>query len=1457
MLNVAASFPLFIKDVSTYRMQKNMTRKQTLLFVLTWLLSVSTTLISQVSGLNDPTFNPGDFGLGNGDGANGSVWSSAIQSDGKIVIGGEFTRYNGTAINRIARLNSDGTLDPTFNVGTGADIGIRKVALQSDGKIIICGSFTSYNGISANRIARLNANGTLDASFNTGTGFDNAIYALAIQNDGKIIVGGLFTQCNGTAANRIVRLNTNGSIDASYLCSGADNQVSSLALQADGKLIVGGAYSFFNGAASNKLVRLNSNGTTDNLFVSGSGSNGVIRSISTQADGKIILGGVFTSYNGTLINRVARLNTDGSLDGSFATGTGPNNSVIWSSAVQADGKIIIGGDFTSYNGTASNRIIRLNANGTVDAAFTAGSGASGFVLTLSLQTDGKIITGGDIATYDGITCNHITRLHTNGSIDPTFNAGTSANNSMHAIALQTDGKIIAGGAYTRYSGTLANRISRLNSNGSLDASFATGTGMNDTVLSVSIQPDGKVITAGAFTNYNGTPASRIIRLQANGTADASFTTGSGFNGSVYATALQSDGKLIVGGNFTTYNGTAVNRIARLNANGTLDAGFAVGSGANHTVYAIAIQSDGKIIIAGEYTTYNGAALNRVARLNANGSVDPAFGTGSGAGNTVYSALIQADGKIVLGGDFLSYNGISAFRLVRLNSNGTTDNSFNSGTGPASSVLSMSLQNDGKLIIGGIFSTYNGSPANRLARLNTNGTLDASFNVGAGAVGIPFLTNGNVYATAIQADSKVIIAGGFVSYHGVGRNRIARTEVCDGADVISGPTSACVGSIQTYSVSPVAGAGSYNWSLPSGWSGSSTSNTISVAVANSGSISVSVNRTCGLTGANTLSVIAEPLPVVTAPCATICTGESYTIVPSGANTYTYSGGSNVVAPTTSTTYTVSGTGANGCEHFALSHISVNALPAISAPNGIACTGSSYTIVPSGAVTYTYSGGNPVVVPASISNYTIAGTNANGCINSTVITVSVNPLPNIQITTNGTLPLCIGTTATLTASGGTSYSWYGNGPTVATNTIAVTPTVATSYTLAGTDVNGCTNYAFFNQSVSALPTVQVSASHTVFCAGVTTTLSATGGLTYSWYPNGPVGTMTHTLATSPTVTTTYTVEGTDANGCKNYATTSTTVHPLPVIQVSPAGVALCTGDTRTLTASGGIVYDWYPDGPLGTGSSSVVISPTVSTTYTIEGTDAHGCKNSATTSATVHTLPVIQVSPNTIALCAGETVTLTANGGIGYDWYPNGPVSINTNSIVVSPTVSTTYTVEGSDSNNCKNTATASVTINSLPTIQVSSSHPVICEGQSAVLTATGGSLYNWFPAGPIGNGSGTITVSPTVTTTYTVEGTDNQGCSNQTIITQSVSLCTGMEAVSSNVNNILSVFPNPASTVIYVQTSSAEPVQLSITDMLGKTVHTERVTQDQQSITIEHLSAGLYTIKAEQKHQIQIIRFIKN
>ncbi|MFH0974290.1 MAG: hypothetical protein V1874_00735 [Spirochaetota bacterium] len=724
----------------------------------------------------DPPTSPGSldtsFNPGAGPNSQGKIYCMAIQSDGKIIIGGEFNYYSSYSRNNIARINSDGSLDTTFDPGTGADDVVRSLAIQSDGQIVTGGRFITYNGSSRSHIARLNTDGSLDSSFDPGTGTDtySSIYSIAIQSDGKIIIGGAFTTYNSSSRSCIARINSNGSLDTSFdpgTGTGTNYAVKSIAIQSDGKIVIGGDFITYNGTSRHYIARINSDGSLDTSFDPGTGVGwGIVLCVAIQSDSKIIIGGTFETYNGSSRDTIARINSDGSLDISFAPSIGAGyylNGI----AIQNDGKIVICEQYSS-------NIIRINTDGSTDSLFNLNKPSfyesmdSGFYC-LGIQSNGKIVIGGFLENDYGTAIKSIIRLESTGSQDNSFAATIPLQNevlSLACMAIQSDGKIIVGGEFSGYSGIAKNNLARINTDGSLDSSFDTGTGANYSVNSIAIQSDGKIIIGGYFTAYNSTVRNRIARINTDGSLDTSFDPGTGATNYLNSIAIQSDGKILIGGGFTAYNSTVRNRIARINTNGSIDSSFNPGTGANSSVSSIAIQSDGKILIGGGFTSYNSTVRNHIARINTDGSLDSSFDPDTGANSSVSSIAIQSDGKILIGGGFTTYNSTVRNHITRINSDGSLDTTFNPGTGAGDNVKCMSIQSDGKIVIGGEFTTYNSTVRCRIARINSDGSLNTTFDPGTGA-------DDDIECMSIQSDSKIIVGGEFSSYNGTARNNIAR------------------------------------------------------------------------------------------------------------------------------------------------------------------------------------------------------------------------------------------------------------------------------------------------------------------------------------------------------------------------------------------------------------------------------------------------------------------------------------------------------------------------------------------------------------------------------------------------------------------------------------------------------------------------------------------------------------
>lgn len=299
------------------------------------------------------------------------------------------------------RAQTAGSSDSTFQGVVFGGSGVaRATAIQPDGKIVVAGNFTtignSYPSISRNNIARLNSGGTPDTSFDPGTGTNNTVDCLAVQPDGKILAGGLFTAAHAQGASYLCRWNTDGTLDPGFATGLVTGEVLGIAVQPDGKIIAVGSFSTVNGTSQSRITRLNSDGTLDPTFSQQTSANGQINTVALQPDGNIVIGGLFTTVNGSTANRIARLTSAGLFDSSFNPGSGANGGVNCV-ALQPDGKILLSGAFSLINATTRGGLARLNPDGTLEGTttFNPGSGPSGPINSIALQTDGKIICGGN------------------------------------------------------------------------------------------------------------------------------------------------------------------------------------------------------------------------------------------------------------------------------------------------------------------------------------------------------------------------------------------------------------------------------------------------------------------------------------------------------------------------------------------------------------------------------------------------------------------------------------------------------------------------------------------------------------------------------------------------------------------------------------------------------------------------------------------------------------------------------------------------------------------------------------------------------------------------------------------------------------------------------------------------------------------------------------------------------
>lgn len=645
-------------------------------------------------------------------------------------------------------------------------------------------------------------------------------------------------------------------------------------------------------------------------------------------------------------------------------------------------------------------------------------------------------------------------------------------------------------------------------------------------------------------------------------------------------------------------------------------------------------------------------------------------------------------------------------------------------------------------MGGSGSTAAITPANTVIAtpavticVNTAATLTATTNASPSTIlwyntiagGSPIGT-GSPYTTSVYTSPGTYTL--FAGYCDGGTYRVPTV-----ITVITGPTltvnspSICAGQTATLTAN---GANTYTWS---------TTATTSVITANPAATTIyTVSGTIATcSAATTATVTILSAPTLTVNSATICSGQTATLNAGGVTGYTWSTGANTssisINPASTTVYTVTG-GIGTCTTSQTSTVTVSTSPTVTANSATICAGQTATLTANGATSYTWSTGATTSSisdnPATTTNYTVTGS-IGTCTNS--ITASITVAANLVVTASSAT-ICNGAAATLTASGASTYTWS---TTQTTTTISVNPATTTVYTVTGGS-GGCTGTGTATVVVNPNPTVNINASSNAICSGESATLTASGATSYTWNPGGFT---TASINVSPLVSVDYTVTGASVTGCKSFATSSLTVNSTPTLAVT--SVTICPGQTATLTVNGATTYTWLPAGSTG---NIFTDSPVSNSTYTVIGTSGT-CTSNATASINIGSS--ISVTINQPTICAGQSATLTATSpATSYTW----STGANTNSIVVNPATTTTYSVIGA-SGSCSAAGTTTVTINTLPLLMINGGG-TICAGQTATLTANGANTYTWYPGAITIN---PILVTPISNTTYTVSGSDLIGCTS--------------------------------------------------------------------------------------------------
>ncbi|WP_129672020.1 hypothetical protein [Candidatus Chloroploca sp. Khr17] len=725
--------------------------------------------------LLDPTFAP-RFEV------EGTVEAVVVQPDQKIILAGSFQTVNGELRDGIARLNPDGTLDQSFHLTAPLILGtpmFRTLILLADGKLIVGGSFSMMGNDDQFRhhVARLEADGRLDETFIADV--NGSLYTLLEQLDGKLVVGGEFTQVAGEDRQNVARLNANGSLDPSFgIGEGADGAVYALAQQADGKILLGGMFRNFNGATASRIARLESDGSRDATFVVN--ANDDVYAIAVQPDGKIVFGGAFNAVNDVTRFALARVQPDGTLDdlnpGMFYE--------VKSILALADNSLVLGGWFSSiiFGGRPlyhDARMALIDHEGVLGNVVTF-DGEPTEVKTLAARPDGQIIAGGNFRNLVKVEDVPVIYRHSLAMLTPglemigNFEVIVANPGQVQQIVPLANGEVLVVGAFSLVNGMPQIAAARLSREGDFDAAFVPPFRRNSNQLSSAVAlADGSYLLGGNFTdNYTDQDlvGQTLVLVDQRGALLPFPIYGIRFPTLV----LDANGRILVGG----WGG-----LFRLLADGTLDDTFATDSapgsgtepdGMPGRINALLELSNGQLLVAGKFSSFAGEARSTVVRLNANGTLDttfvpPAFETlnPSFSPPEAYALALQGE-QVLVGSNAFVQSGEENLRsLVRLGADGAIDTTFGNPFGNAGgAVRALHTLSDGSIMVGGTLQIAAPTQIyNHLFQLQPNGQRNPDFGVGVTSF---FGFGTGIYDLALTSENRLLVGGVFAEIENLPR-----------------------------------------------------------------------------------------------------------------------------------------------------------------------------------------------------------------------------------------------------------------------------------------------------------------------------------------------------------------------------------------------------------------------------------------------------------------------------------------------------------------------------------------------------------------------------------------------------------------------------------------------------------------------------------------------------------------
>lgn len=1077
---------------------------------------------------------------------------------------------------------------------------------------------------------------------------------------------------------------------------------------------------------------------------------------------------------------------------------------------------------SSFDGSSFDMVtVKYDADG--NELWRSTFGGSGIDESFAIVIDGNndvIITGYTFISGSDYDCATIKYNGTTGAeIWSQVYSGSTMFDSGKDVTVDASNNVIVTGTYSFSSTDIDYRVIKYNSAGTFQWTYSNGTTLNDEGKVVTTDATGNIYVAGhsEFSTASTYVDFLVLKFSPAGALLFSVTQDSGFDklDTPHAMKLDASGNIYIGGQgFTTVQ--------------------------NEEDYLLMKFDNDGLFQWLEIYSGNAEALDRINALDVDQSTGNVYVTGRSksleSSEDYYTIAYDPNGNELWSDRFSSPGlGFDEAADILVGGSGNlyvTGYSYSSSTNNDYTTVKYDLS--GNLI----WSTSFDGPSS-LSDQAVRMKLDPIENI--------FVTGKSHGGTATNLDYSTI--------------KYCQLETLGGAD-----DEICIGQNTTLNAS---GGINITWSVLTGDATSLSCTTCASVIVDPNVTTTYLVSSESLTGCvdyDTVVVTVHNIPApniyADGPLA-FCIGGDVTLSTDTYVSYVWSTAetSNAITVNTAGNYEVTITDVNGCQNSADVDVTVYSLPAVSAGSDFTvCPGDSQPLNATGANTYLWNSNvtlsqlnipNPVATPVAPVSYIVTGTDVNGCQNKDTINATLYTLPNVNAGSDG--QVCVGDPWPLNATGALTYSWTNHPSLSATNipNPTASPTSQTEYFVTGTDANGCTNIDSVTISTINLPIINAGADKFI-CEGESVQIFVTGGVSYVWNTDPTLSstTISNPFA-SPLNTTTYTVEGTDINGCSNTDQVIVNVYTLPNVSAGP-DTSVCVNGSIQLLATGAISYTWALNASLSaTNIANPIATPTSETTYFVEGVDANGCENSAQVTVAINPLPNINAGSD-VSICFGDSTQLNATGGAIYVWNFSSTLS----DFVISnpwakPTSTSIYTVTGTDANGCSNSDIVTVTVNSLP------APPVIVQDGEFIISSyeTGNQWYlNGDPL--LGQTNDTVNyVSIGQNGGYTVLYTDLNGCSvfsepSNVIIIFDVTI------EENQLDDMILIYPNPTDGNLIIRLTDGLD-QLIVYSIAGEILFTDaNLSSGETLLDFSGYADGQYILTFIKDDQVVTKRVVK-